>query len=209
MAKRAYSPREILKKSYRTLPWTGDWAKAFGTPTTNETWFISGASASGKSSFVMQLARELCKYGTVLYLSYEEGISQSFQTRIERFKMSEVQGKFRVATSDTYEDVIERLKRPKSPNFVIIDSFQYAEWTYPQAEALTEMFARKSFIFISQENKGQPLGKPAVRLKYMAGVKVRVVGYQAVCQGRFIPEPGVSFKVWEEGLIKMTNKINA
>jgi hypothetical protein len=207
MAKRAFSPKEVLLKTYKTIPWDGEWVKCFGTPTTNETWFISGASASGKSSFVMQLARELCNYGVVLYVSYEEGVSQTFQTRIERFHMSEKQGKFRVVVDDTYDDLIARLKRPKGPHFVIIDSFQYAEWTYQQTKELTEMFPRKSFIFISQEHKGSPMGKAAVRLKYMAGVKVRVIGYEALCQGRFIPEPGVKFKVWNEGIMKTTNNI--
>ena len=61
--------------------------------------------------------------------------------------------------------------------------------------------------FSSQEAKSQPLGKPAVRLKYMAGVKVRVVGYEAVCQGRFIGEAGATFKVWEDGLIQASNNL--
>jgi hypothetical protein len=207
MTRRAYSPREILKKTYKTIPWGGDWERCFGTPTTDEVWFISGASASGKSSFTMQLARELCNYGVVLYLSYEEGVSQSFQTRIERFHMNERQGKFRVAIDDSFEELVERLKRPKSPNFVIVDSFQYSHWSYEQVEQLRATFPRKSFIFISQESKGRPMGKPAERLKYMAGVKIRVIGYEAICQGRFMPEPGVRFKVWEEGIIKITNNI--
>jgi hypothetical protein len=205
--KRAFGPKEVMRKTYKTLPWGGEWAKSFGLPTVNETWFISGASASGKSSFVMQLARELCKYGRVLYVSYEEGVSQSFQTRLERFHMNERQGKFRVTVDDTYEELIERLKQHKGPNFVIVDSFQYAEWDYKQTKELTEMFPHKSFIFISQEYKGAPMGKAAARLKFMAGVKIRVVGYEAICQGRFIPEPGVKFRVWEEGILKTTNNI--
>ena len=87
MAKRAFSPKEVLAKKYKTLPWGEKWRVPFGDVPTNETWFISGASASGKSSFVMQLAKELCNYGTTLYLSYEEGISQSFQMRIKRERM--------------------------------------------------------------------------------------------------------------------------
>jgi hypothetical protein len=208
MTKRAYSPKDILLKKYKTLPWDGEWKRCFGTPSFDETWFISGPSASGKSSFVMQLARELCRYGRVLYLSYEEGVSQSFKTRLEHFHMNERQGKFRVAVDDTFEDLTERLKRAKSPNFVIVDSFQYAHWTYSQVEQLRERFPRKSFILISQESKGRPLGRSAERLKYMAGVKVRVVGYEAFCQGRFIPEAGAAFKVWEEGYIKITNNID-
>ena len=145
MAKRAYSPKEVLAKTYKTLPWGERWSRPFGFPTTNEAWFISGASASGKSSFVMQLCKELCNYGMVLYCSYEEGVNQSFKERIDRYRMYEVQGRFRVATNDSYEELIERLSKPKSPHFVIVDSFQVADWTYDQAKQLIDRFPAKSF----------------------------------------------------------------
>ena len=83
MGKRAYSPKEVMSKTYKTLPWGEKWSGPFGFPTVNEKWFISGASASGKSSFVMQLAKELTNYGMVLYCSFEEGVSQSFKNRME------------------------------------------------------------------------------------------------------------------------------
>lgn len=207
MARRAYSPKEVLAKKYKTLPWGEKWSGPFGEVPVNETWFISGASASGKSSFVMQLARELCNYGTVLYASYEEGISQSFQSRIKRERMNEVQGRFRVITDDSYEELAERLGRPKSAKFVIIDSFQESHITYEQFEELMTRFHRKSFIFISQEHKGAPAGKPAGRLKYKAGIKIRVVGYKAYCQGRFTGDPGSCYTVWEEGELRTTNNI--
>lgn len=207
MAKRAYSPKEVLAKTYRTLEWGELWSGPFGHPTVNETWFISGQSASGKSSFVMQLAKELCKYGMVLYCSYEEGVSQTFKDRISLFRMNEVQGRFRVATEDSYEELLERLARPKSPHFVIVDSFQVAEWSYEQTKALIARFRAKSFIFISQEHKGQPMGKAAVRLRYIAGIKIRVVGYKAFCLGRFTEDPGSYYTVWEEGILRTTNNI--
>lgn len=205
--KRAYSPKEIIKKTYKTLPWGGKWKSAFGLPEENSTWFISGASASGKSSFVMQLAYELTHYGGVLYESYEEGLNQSFQERLKRFEMDKRQGMFRVATDDTITDLRNRLQRRHSAKFIIVDSFQYAGWTYPETKALVDTFPTKSFIFISQEAKGQPLGKTAIRLKYMAGVKVRVVGFRAFCQGRFNPDAGNSFVVWEEGVLRTSNNI--
>ncbi|MFG6386183.1 MAG: AAA family ATPase [Muribaculaceae bacterium] len=207
MAKRAYSPKEVISKTYKTLPWGEKWSGPFGFVPTNEIWFISGASASGKSSFVMQLAKELANYGLVLYGSYEEGISQSFKDRINLFKMKEVQGRFRVVTDDTYNELIERLAKPKSPRFVIVDSFQVAGWTYEQAKSLIARFPSKSFIFISQEYKGQPMGKAAVRLRYIAGMKVRVVGYKAFCQGRFTGDPGSYYTVWEEGIIRTSNNV--
>lgn len=207
MAKRAYSPREVLAKTYVTLPWDGEWAEAFGYPSVNETWLIQGQSAAGKSSFAMQLARKLCEYGLVLYLSYEEGVSQSFQKRLERFHMNEVQGRFRIAVEDSLEEVIDRLRKKKSPRFVMVDSFQKAGWSYEDTLSLIKRFPRKSFIFISQEHKGQPLGKPAIRLKYDAGVKIRVVNYKAYCQGRFIPAAGAHYVVWEEGILRTTNNL--
>lgn len=198
---------EIVKKTYKTLPWGGRWAECFGLPEENSTWFISGSSAGGKSSFAMQLAYELTHYGQVLYGSYEEGVSQSFQERLLRFDMDKRQGQFRVMTSDTVEDLTARLKKRHSAKFIIIDSFQQAGWEWPETLALVKAFPRKSFIFISQEVKSQPLGKAAVRLRYLAGVKVRVVGFRAYCHGRFNQESGNSFVVWEDGIIRTTNNL--
>lgn len=205
--KRSYTPRDIAAKRWVTLPWGEKWSKPFGEPADNASWFISGASASGKSSFVMQLGKELCKYGLVLYLSYEEGVNQSFQRRMDYLKMDEVQGRFRVVTDDTYEELVARLRKPKSPKFVIVDSFQVSEWSYAQALELIRRFRRKCFIFISQEKKSAPMGSDAIRLRYICDMKVRVMGYKAYCQGRAIGEAGSYYVVWKEGLIQTNNNI--
>ena len=207
MSKRAYSVRDIEAKKWVTLPWGEKWSSPFGYPADNARWFISGASASGKSSFVMQLAKELCNYGRVLYMSYEDGVNQSFQRRLGYLHMDEVQGRFRVAMGDTWDELVARLKKPKSAKFIIIDSFQVAPWDYPEAVKLMETFPKRCFIWISQEKKSQPLGGGAVRLKYICDMKVRVVGYKAYCQGRSIGEAGSYFTVWEEGILKTSNQI--
>ena len=205
--KRAYTPKDISAKRWVTLPWDEKWNKPFGEPADNASWFISGASASGKSSFVMQLGKELCKYGLVLYLSYEEGVNQSFQRRMDYLKMDEVQGRFRVVTDDTYEELVARLRKPKSPKFIIVDSFQVSEWSYAQALELIKRFRRKCFIFISQEKKSIPMGSDAIRLRYICDMKVRVMGYKAYCQGRAIGEAGSYYVVWKEGLLRTSNNI--
>lgn len=197
--------------TYTPIPWEGEWEEAFGQPDITDTWLIHGPSAGGKSSFVMQLAKKLCEYGGVLYVSLEEKLSMSFQQRIRRYHMDEVQSKFRVVDDGDIDRLRERLHKRRSARFVIVDSFQVAQqtdgWDYPQASALIEEFPRKSFIFISQEQKSEPLGKGAVRLKYLAGVKVRVKAYQAMCLGRFVPEMGNSFRVWEDGIIQVNNHL--
>ena len=196
-----------MKKTYKTLPWGGRWAEAFGLPEENSVWFVYGASAQGKSSFVMQLAWELTHYGQVLYLSYEEGVSQSFQERLRRYELDKRQGWFRVATSDTMEELTERLRRRHSAKFVIVDSLQEAGWDWPTTRSLLEAFPKKSFVFVSQVQNGQPLGKTAVRVRYKAGVKVCVRGFRAYCQGRFNADAGNSFVVWEEGVMRTTNDV--
>lgn len=205
--KRAYSPRDIAAKKWETLPWGEKWSEPFGYPAVNARWFICGRSASGKSSFVMQLAKELCNYGVVLYLSYEEKVNQSFQRRMNYLGMNKVQGKFRVVTDDTLEELKERLKRPKSPKFVIIDSFQVAELDYPDAVELMDTFPRKCFIWISQEKKGQPMGGGALKLRYICDMKIWVSGYKAYCQGRSISEAGSYYTVWKDGILQTSNNL--
>ena len=207
--KRALTPRNIADIKWKELPWGERWSKPFGFPAENASWFISGASAQGKSSFVMQLGKELCKYGMVLYMSYEEGVNQSFQRRMGYLHMNEVQGRFRVVTDGSLDELVERLRKPKSPKFVIIDSFQVAKWDYPDAEKLMGLFPKKCFIWISQEKKGQPMGGGAVRLRYICDVKVRVVGYKAYCQGRALGDAGNYFVVWEKGVIQTSNNLVA
>lgn len=207
MAKRVYSATEVLAKKYQPIPWDGDWESAFGHPSINEKWFITGASASGKSSFVMQLAKKLAEYGKVLYISYEEGIGQSFQERLARYEMEDVKKNFFILPDETLEGLHERLNKQRAPKFIIIDSFQYAGWTYPQVMSLIERFPSRSFIFISQEDKGSPIGRSAVRLRYAAGVKVRVAGFKAYCQGRYTGEAGTYYPVWEEGILRLNNGI--
>ena len=205
---RAYNPREVSQKKYEVIKWNGQWRESFGRPAMNETWFISGASAQGKSSFVMQLAKKFCEYGKTLYVSAEEGIRQSFQRRLEMFEMNSVGRKLSIIEDPDINLLKERLSKPKSPRFIIIDSFQMANWTYQAAMELIEKFNKKSFIFISQEYKSRPMGADAVRLRYAAGVKIRVSGFMALCSGREKETAGGGgFVVWDEGAIRYGNKI--
>lgn len=57
MVKRAYGPREMMRFKSVPLPWDGEWQRVFGNPEINDMWFISGPSASGKSSFACSSPR--------------------------------------------------------------------------------------------------------------------------------------------------------
>ena len=52
------------------------------------------------------------------------------------------------------------------------------------------------------------MGADAVRLRYAAGVKIRVSGFMALCSGREKEAAGGGgFVVWDEGAIRYGNKI--
>ena len=87
---RALSVNEVLNQKKQTFPFEGKWADAFGQPEKTGVWFIWGNSGNGKSSFVMQLCKELCKYDRVAYDSLEEGDSLTMQQSLIRHGMASV-----------------------------------------------------------------------------------------------------------------------
>ena len=201
---RAYSPVEIERLRIPELPFTGEWERAFGRPSRFERWYVDGASTSGKSSFVMMLSKKLCDFGKVDYISLEEGANLSFKKRINRLRMSDVAGRFKVLTGTTVAELAERLARPKSANFVVIDSVQYLDvQSFARLKRLLLVrFPRKSFILVSQLYKGKPKGKMADDLKFDCGVKVRTKGYRAYCHGRYADDAEAYLTIWEEGACK-------
>lgn len=201
---RAYSPTEIESLRIPELPFEGEWERAFGRPSRFERWFVCGESTSGKSSFVMMLSKKLCEFGKVDYVSLEEGANLSFKKRIGRLRMKEVAGRFKVVTSTTVAELAERLARPKSANFVVVDSVQYLDvQSFARLKKLLlDRFPRKSFVLVSQVYKGRPKGKMADDIRFDCGVKIYTRGYRAYCQGRYADDAAAYLTVWEEGACK-------
>lgn len=117
--------REMMSIKYDTFDFDGDWYQAFGRPEKRGVWLIWGQSGNGKTSFVMQLCKYLCRFGRVAYNSLEEGASLTMQNSLKRFNMMEVNRRFLLIDAESMEQLDIRLHRQKSPDFVVIDSFQY------------------------------------------------------------------------------------
>ena len=148
-ARNAKGVREVLSMKFDTFPFSGAWYDAFGTPERRGIWIIWGNTGSGKTSFVMQLCKELCKYGRVAYDSLEEGACLTMQNSLKRFNMQEVNGKFLLLDVEPIDQLCLRMKRQKSPDFVVIDSLQYTQLTYAQFIKIKEAYRNKLIIFIS------------------------------------------------------------
>lgn len=195
--RRALSVKEALAMRKDVFPFEGPWADAFGQPERCGVWFIWGNSGNGKSSFVMQLCKELCRYCHVAYNSLEEAASLTMQQSLLRHGMMDVNRRF-VLLCESVEELKARLRRRKSPEVVVIDSFQYTGMTYRDYITLKEAFRDKLFIFISHAGGASPRGAAAVSVMYDATLKVWVEGYKAFSKGRFIGPTG-EYTIWEQG----------
>lgn len=199
--------RELLNTKYEMLEFEDEWYEAFGTPERKGVWIIWGNSANGKSSFAMQLCKYLCKFGRVMYDSLEEGASLTMRNTLERHGMLEVNRKFLLLDNENMDELSIRLKRQKSPDFVVIDSFQYTQMTYKQYIAFKEMHKNKLLIFISHADGKYPNGRAAKSVMYDATLKIYIEGYRAFSKGRFIGPKG-HFDIWPEEAEAYWNRKN-
>ncbi len=198
---KALSSTDILAKKFRLFEFTGEMEAAFDQPERSGTWFIWGNSGNGKTSFLLLLIKELSRFERVLYNSLEEGASHTMQNAWERAKMHEC-GRRVQLISEPIEQLRIRLKKRQSPNVVVIDSFQYTGLSFPEYMKLKQEFPKKLFVFTSQAEGRNPLGKSALKVMYDAGLKIWVEGYKAFSKGRYIGANGGIFTIWDEGAEK-------
>ena len=189
--------REMLSMRFDTLDFKDAWHDAFGTPERRGVWFVWGNSGNGKTSFVMQLCKYLCRFGRVAYNSMEEGACLTMQDTLRRFGMMEVNRRFLLIDNESIEQLSLRLKRQKSPDFVVIDSFQYTQMTYRQYIEFKEQHRNKLIIFISHATGRLPTGRSGKSVMFDATLKIYVEGYRAFSKGCFIGPVG-HFDIWPE-----------
>jgi hypothetical protein len=196
--KQSISATKALSVVNRTLEVSPEWMPCLGGEIARHgTVFFWGNSGNGKSSAVMSFARMLASQGRVLYVSREEGYSLSFQNTLRRYQMDRIGAAFQVIDREDVESLSERLSRPKSQEFVIIDSLQVMGLSWKEYRALKERFPRKLFVLVSQTDGKQPDGRPARRMMFDADLKIWVEGHVAFSKGRFLGETG-EYVIWPE-----------
>ena len=197
--KRSISAVQALSVRNRTLDVAESWRGCLGeTITRHGIVFIWGNSGNGKSSAVMAFAKMLASEGKTLYVSKEEGYSLSFQNTLRRFNMQECGTAFQVIDNESIEGLVERISRPKSPEFIIIDSVQAMGIGSKQFKQLREQFRNKLLVLVSQADGKRPAGRAAVNMMYDADLKLWVEGHTVFSKGRFMGETK-EFVTWEEG----------
>lgn len=180
--KKALSMVDLMRKNREVYAFEGALHEAFGQPEQNGVWFIWGRSGNGKTSFVLQLCKELTRYGKVAYDSLEEGDSLTMQNALMRVGMGDVGRRF-ILLNESLKELDTRLKRRRSPDIVVVDSFQYAHIDLKQYEEFIDLHKNKLIIFVSQADGLKPWGRTAQSAMYSASLKIWVEGYRANKQG--------------------------
>lgn len=182
---RAISVNQLLNTRRKVLDFEGEWFESIGQPEVRGSMIIWGDSSQGKTSFALQFAKQIAKYERVIYNSLEEGDSLSMAEAFRREKMTEVSRRIVLLDKCPIKELTDRLKRPKSPNVIIIDSLQYSGLSYEDYKGLIKQFRNKMFVFISHADGKEPSGKVAQQIKYDAHIKVRVAAFQAHITSRY------------------------
>lgn len=196
---RALTPQEVQRIRIKTLPFEGEFRAAFDRPATTGIWIIWGTSGSGKTSMALMLAKELTRFGRVVYNSLEQGASLSMKQALARHELAKVKRGSFLLVSEDLETLSERMSRRQSPDFVIIDSLQYTGLDYRNYRKFKEQHRDKLIIFVSHADGLKPEGRTGVKVMYDAEMKILVEGYRAISKGRFVSQVGAYFTIWEEG----------
>ena len=120
--------KQIGKTKFQSVDFEGEWLRSFGRPELRGSWLVYGGSGSGKTTFMLQLAKYLTKFSRVAYDSIEQGLTLSFQKAWERTNMIEVGNRFTLIEKEsTKKEIWDRMAKRNSPNIIIIDSVNYMQ----------------------------------------------------------------------------------
>lgn len=193
---RTVSVSQFMGMKFDTIELSGEWRNCIGSMSRHGVVFIWGKSGNGKTSAALNFCKELTRFGKVLYISLEEGYSETLQRNMRFSGVADCGSRFQILRKTTLEELDARLSKKRSAEFVAIDSFQYLGISYAQYAEFKQKHPDKMLIFISQCDGNQPAGRAAKRVMYDADLKLWVEGYAAFSKGRFIGETGKAV-IWD------------
>jgi DNA replication protein DnaC len=181
MARKAFNVKTLLSKKFEIMPFTGKWKESFGEPCKQFSMIVMGKSGSGKTELAIQLSKYLTTFGKVAYNSIEQGFSHTLQMAMERNNMENVSDKFLILDQEQLPELTVRLRKQRSPDFLIIDSIQYLRATKKEYfDFKNEFYAKKGIIFISHQDGSEAKGSLAKDIWYDVDMQVPVEGFRGI-----------------------------
>ncbi|MBF6607475.1 MAG: hypothetical protein ITG00_01920 [Flavobacterium sp.] len=207
-ANRAYSVSNVITKRYNPLEFDGEWEQTLGKPDKSFSAILFGGTSNGKTEAALKLAKYLTNFGKVDYDSLEQGVSATMRDALIRNNMESCKNTFRLLDRMPFEELINRFSKPKSADFLFIDSVQYTRITKAQYYQLKELMLSKGkgIIWISQAKGKLPKGSLADDIMYDVDLKLFVEGFKLFPDGR-LNGGGESFTIWPERAAKYWKEI--
>lgn len=205
---RAYSVSNVITKKFKPLEFEGEWNDTLGKPDKAFSAIIYGLTSNGKTEGSIKFAKYLTNFGIVDYDSLEQGVSATMRDAFIRNHMENTKHPFRLLDRMPFEDLIERYSKPKSADFVFIDSIQYLRMTKQQYYQFKELMLAKGkgVIWISQAKGKSPKGALADDILFDVDLKLWVEGFKLFPDGR-LNGGGEPFVIWPERAAKYWNEI--
>lgn len=205
---RAYSVSNVLSKKFNPLEFYGEWEATLGKPDKAFSAIIWGGTTNGKTEAAMKLAKYLTNFGKVAYDSLEQGLSATIQEALIRNHMDTCGNSFILLDREPFDELLIRMSKPKSPDFLFIDSVQYTRITKAQYYQLKELMLKKGkgIIWISQAKGKLPKGALADDIMFDVDLKLWVEGFKLFPDGR-LNGGGEPFVVWAQRAAKYWKEI--
>jgi len=205
---RAYSVSNVLSKKFNPLDFSGEWEASLGKPDKAFSAIIWGGTTNGKTEAALKFAKYLTNFGKVAYDSLEQGLSATIQQALIRNHMDTLGNSFMLLDREPFDDLIIRMSKPKSPDFLFIDSVQYTRITKAQYYQLKELMLKKGkgIIWISQAKGSLPKGALADDIMFDVDLKLWVEGFKLFPDGR-LNGGGEPFVIWAQKAAKYWKEI--
>jgi hypothetical protein len=173
---RAYSVSNVLSKKFNPLDFSGEWECTLGKPDKAFSAIIWGNTTNGKTEAAIKFAKYLTNFGKVAYNSLEQGLSSTIRDALLRNHMDTCGNSFILLDREPFDDLIVRMSKLKSPDFLFIDSVQYTRITKAQYYQLKELMLKKGkgIIWISQAKGSLPKGALADDIMFDVDLKLWV-----------------------------------
>ncbi len=178
--KKAYSYADIEKINFKTIKVSEKFQKHWGQVERSGSILLYGSSGHGKTTYAMQVMKDICAFQKVHYNSAEEGIRMSFKRSLKLNNMKSVRSKF-TFSKEKYDDMVLRLRKKRQPKVVIVDSVQYCFKGKRDTDYynLIEEFDTTLFIFLSHMAKGEPKGSIADAIRWDCQNRILIKDFKA------------------------------
>ena len=207
--KKALTVANIVAQKITRVLFKGEFYQAFREPQNKGVWFIWGGSGSGKSYFLMMLAKEFarCNLKTFYNLLEEELDDSDFIERTNTVGMNAVKEHYKAA-SYNYEQLCQYLDtRGNKVDVLFIDSGIYFFKSFEQYLEFKRKYRNKIIVISGHAQGGNPRSELEKSLMYDAKQKIFCTGYLASCKGRTIGPNGGLYIIWQEGYEKIRGSL--